>query len=72
MTARYALRMEIMDGTLEDAFHFMARKDWALAAARRAAADCVSPDVVRIWVDDTKTELGVKSFDVNRAEARTQ
>lgn len=66
MNARYALRMETVDGTLEDAFHFMTRKDWALAAARRAAADCVCPDVVRIWVDDTRTELGVKAFEVRQ------
>lgn len=66
MNARYALRMETVDGTLEDAFHFVARKDWALTAARRAASDCICPDVVRIWVDDTKTELGVKAFEVRQ------
>jgi hypothetical protein len=63
---RYALRHELVDGTLEEPYHYMSRKDWALTAARTAAADCVSPDIVRVWVDDTKTDLGVKSFDVKR------
>lgn len=62
--ARYALRMETADGTLEDAYHYVARKDWALTAARRAAKDCISADVVRVWVDDTKTDLGIAAFDV--------
>lgn len=66
MTERYALRMETADGTLEAAYHFMARKADAIEAARRAAQDVVSPDVVRIWVDDTKTELGVKAFEVRK------
>jgi hypothetical protein len=61
--ARYALRMETADGTLEDAFHHMARKRDAITAARRAAKESICPDVVRFWVDDTKTELGVASFD---------
>lgn len=62
-TARYALRMETADGTLEVAYHHIARKAWAISAARHAAKSCVSPDVVRIWVDDTKTDLSVKSFE---------
>lgn len=62
MTARYALRMETADSTLLDAYHHMNRKADAIAAARRTAKDIVSSDIVRIWVDDTKTELGVKSF----------
>jgi len=66
MTARYALRMETADGTLEAAYHFMPRKADAIAAARRAAKSSVCPDVVRIWVDDTKTELGVQAFEVAR------
>lgn len=63
MTARYALRMEIADSTLLEAYNHMNRKADAIAAARRNAKDIVSSDIVRIWVDDTKTELGVKSFD---------
>jgi len=66
MTGRYALRMELADGTLEDAYHFMPRKADALRAARVAAKTSVCPDVVRIWVDDTKTELGVHAFEVAR------
>lgn len=63
MTKRYALRMEIADGTILEAYHHMDRKADAIAAARRNAKDTASSDIVRIWVDDTKTELGVKSFD---------
>lgn len=66
MAYRYALRMETADGTIEDAYHTMPRKADAIAAARRAARDVVSPDVVRIWVDDTKTELGIKAFEVKK------
>ncbi len=61
---RYALRMETADGTIEDAYHHVGRKDWALTAARRAAKECVCQDVVRNWVDDTKTDLGVASFEL--------
>lgn len=66
MTARYALRMELADGTIEAAYHHMSRKADALAAARRACKDVVSPDVVRIWVDDTTTDIGIKFFEVAR------
>ena len=66
MNARYALRFELADGTIEDAYHFMSRKDLALAAAKRAAADCACSDVVRVWVDDTNTETGVKAFEVRQ------
>lgn len=66
MTARYALRMETADGTLEDAYHFTPRKADAIKFARRHAKDCACSDVVRYWVDDTKTGLGVQSFEVAR------
>lgn len=66
MPDRYALRMETADGTLEPAYHHMPRKADALKAAKRAAKDTICQDVVRIWVDDTKTETGVQSFDVVR------
>ena len=64
--ARYALRFETADGTIEEAYHFMDRKADAIAAARRAAKDTVCADVVRIWVDDMKTDLGVKAFEVRK------
>ncbi|NTF05982.1 hypothetical protein G6L44_26260 [Agrobacterium rubi] len=66
MAPRYALRMELADSTLEEAFHFMSRKDWAIAAARRIAANHIDRNVVRVWVDDTTTELGIASFEVCR------
>lgn len=72
MTARYALRMEIADSTLLEAYHHMARKADAIAAARRNAKDIVSSDIVRIWVDDTKTELGVTSFDTRGWKERRE
>lgn len=62
--ARYALRYETSDGTLEPAWHHMARKADAIRAARSAAASCACPDVVRVHVDDTKSELAVASFGV--------
>lgn len=64
--ARYALRMETADGTLEDAYHTMPRKADAIRAARAAAKASVCQDVVRYWVDDTSTELGIASFEVAR------
>lgn len=65
--ARYALRFETVDGTLEDAYHHMNRKAEAIAAARRAARDVASPDIMRVWVDDTRTELGIASFETRHA-----
>ena len=60
--ARYGLRFETADGTLENPYHFMSRKAEAVRAARLAAKSIVSPDVVRVWVDDMCAELGVASF----------
>ena len=67
-TARYALRMETADGTLEEAYHCMSRKADAIRAARHAAKNSASPDVVRIHVDDTKTELGIAAFSTGRGQ----
>ena len=72
MSKRYAIRYELADGTLLDAYHHMDRKADAIAAARRAAKDIVSSDIVRIWVDDTKTELGVESFDTRGWKERRE
>jgi hypothetical protein len=58
-TARYALRSELKDSTLEEAFHFLPRKVDAIRVARLIAKTNSSPDVVRIWVDDTRTDLGI-------------
>lgn len=63
---RYALRMETEDGTLEDAYHHMSRKADAISAARRAAKESISADVVRFHVDDTRTEMGVAVFEVKK------
>lgn len=63
MDKRYALRFEISDGTLLDAYNKFDRKSDAVSAARRNAKDITSSDIVRIWVDDSKTELGVNSFE---------
>lgn len=63
---RYAIRCETADGTLEEPFHHMTRKDWALKSARNAAKCTVRSDVVRVWVDDTNTGLGVQAFEVKR------
>ncbi len=62
MAARYALRMETADGTLEAAYHHLNRKDDAIRAARKAAKETICPDVVRFWVDDDATGLGIASF----------
>ena len=64
--ARYALRMELADSTLEEAYHFMSRKADAIRAAKWAAKNSADMDVVRIWVDDTCTDLGIASFKVAR------
>jgi len=64
--ARYALRMETADGTLEDAYHFMACKADAIRAAKNAAKNTSCADVVRFHVDDTKTEIGVFAVEVKR------
>ncbi|WP_313666116.1 hypothetical protein [Shinella sp.] len=73
MTARYAIRFELADSTILAAHHHLARKADAIASARRAAKDIATSDIVRIWVDDTKTELGVTSFETrgwkNRRES---
>lgn len=57
--ARYALRFETEDGTLEEPFHYMVRKDNAIRAAKLAARDTACLDIVRVHVDDTRTDLGV-------------
>lgn len=56
--ARYALRVELTDGTLEEPFHYLPRKADALRAARACAKGCAA-DTVRVWVDDTRTDIGV-------------
>ena len=62
MTKRYALRMETDDGSIEDAYHHMSRKADAIREAKRAAKDTSCTDVVRIWVDDIRSEMGIASF----------
>lgn len=66
MAARYALRMETADGTLEAPYHYVARKADAIKFAKAAAKNSACGDVVRFWVDDTKTNTGVQSFEVAR------
>lgn len=65
-TARYALRFETADGTIEEAYHHTSRKADAIRFARHAAKTTICTDIVRVWVDDTKTDLGVFSAGVTR------
>ncbi|TDR27764.1 hypothetical protein [Aquamicrobium defluvii] len=60
--AKYGVRFETADGTLEDAFHVTTRKAEAVRAAKIAAKTTVCTDVVRVWVDDLCAELGIASF----------
>jgi hypothetical protein len=63
MTKRYAVRIELTDGTLEEAACYLDRKDTALKVAREHAKS--KPwGATRVWVDDTRTDLGVKTFEV--------
>lgn len=65
MTARYAIKLELADNSLEP-FVEDTNKASALRRARRIAADYGRhpTDVVAVWVDDNKTELGVQRFPV--------
>jgi hypothetical protein len=65
--AKYGVRYETADGTLEDAFHVTTRKADAIRAAKAAAKSTVCTDVVRVWVDNLCTELGVTSFNTRFA-----
>ena len=62
--ARYALRIETNDGTLEDPFHHVARKDWAISFAKEAAKNCSDPEAARVHVDDTRTDQGIFNVEV--------
>jgi predicted component of type VI protein secretion system len=62
--ARYAIRLETADGTLEDAAHTVVRKADAIRFARNWSKTCACSDVVRIHVDDTTTEVGIAAFGV--------
>ncbi|MCZ7496248.1 hypothetical protein O8B39_17245 [Agrobacterium rhizogenes] len=66
MNARYAIRNELRDGTLLDPSVCVSNKSIALQVARNAAKGTLGADVVRVWVDDMKTELGVKAFEVRQ------
>lgn len=68
MTKRYTLSMETDDGSMEAPYWSTNRKADALRAAKRAAAASSCSDVVRIWVDDTRTELGIASFKTPHAQ----
>ena len=60
--AKYGIRFETADGTLEDAFHTTTRKADAIRAAKAAAKTTICTDVVRVWVDDMCAGLGIASF----------
>jgi hypothetical protein len=64
--ARYAIRLETADGTLEEAAYTVARKADAIRSAKAWAKTCACADVVRVHVDDTATELGIAAFEVVR------
>lgn len=68
MAKRYAVRFETADGTLEDAWHFASSKAEAIRVARCSAKTSIMTDVVRVWVDDTRTDLGVASFPTRFAK----
>lgn len=66
MTARYTIKLELADNSLEP-FVEDTNKASALRRARRIAADYSrmrGTDVAAVWVDDNKTELGVQRFPV--------
>ena len=65
--AKYGVRFETADGTLEDAFHVTTRKADAIRTARYAAKTTACTDIVRVWVDNLCTELGVASFNTRFA-----
>lgn len=64
MNARYAIRYELADSTLLDPSSCIASKAIALQVARKLAKGPIGSDVVRVWVDDNKTQTGVKAFEV--------
>lgn len=66
MNARYAIRNELTDGTLLEPSTYVSNKAVALRVARNVAKGTLGADVVRVWVDDAKTDLGVKGFEVIR------
>jgi hypothetical protein len=63
---RYAIRLETADGTLEDAAFTMSRKADAIRSARNWSKTCACADVVRVHVDDTRTDIGIAAFEVAR------
>lgn len=65
--ARYGLRFETVDGTVEDVFHKMPVKADALRAAKIAAKNMSCADVVRVWVDDICEDIGIASFPTKYA-----
>jgi uncharacterized protein YijF (DUF1287 family) len=67
---KYGIRFEISDSTLLDAHNYFDRKADAVSAARRVAKDITAEDIVRVWVDNTATELGVASFETRSWKAR--
>jgi len=60
MQKRYALRMEDPDNTVDEPYLYASTKREAFRMARIAARHLVF--AVAVWVDDTKTDLGVKRF----------
>ncbi|WMW56228.1 hypothetical protein RE411_03345 [Agrobacterium pusense] len=64
MNDRYAIRFELADSTLLDPSSCVSSKAVALQVARMLAKGPIGADVVRVWVDDKKTETGVKAFEV--------
>lgn len=64
---KYGIRFETADGTLEEAFHVTTRKADAIRAAKFAAKNTICTDVVRVWVDNLCTEIGIASFNTRFA-----
>jgi hypothetical protein len=64
-TARYALRIELADSTLLEPYHYVSRKDWAIKFAKMAAKNA-GHNEVSVWVDDTRTDLGIFKATVRK------
>ena len=68
MTKRYAIRFEDTDGSLEAPFQYAGSKREAFRIARLAAR--WSQSARAVWVDDTRTDLGVKAFKTELRKTR--
>lgn len=66
MSKRYAIRLELDDGTILEPSSYLPTKALALRTARALVKGTWGNDVVAVWVDNTKTRLGLKRFPIPR------